>query len=110
MAESLTSATSMTCPHGGTVTVVSSNLTTKAAGSPMARLSDTFTVAGCVFTLPGPKPSPCVRVQWIVPDVRVRVGSQPTLSKTSQAICLSADSIPQGPVTISSTQMKVKST
>lgn len=110
MGQSLTMAASMQCPHGGTVTAVTSNVTTKASSTPILRLSDTFTVAGCVFTLPGPKPSPCVRVQWIVPDVRVRVGSQPTLSKSSQGICFSADSIPQGPVNIVSTQSKVTST
>lgn len=110
MAATLTTASQLKCPHGGTVSISTSNMTTDADGSKIARVSDTFTIAGCSFTLPGPKPSPCMKVQWIVPDVRVRVGGNPTLSTTSVGLCLSADSIPQGPVTISSTQSKVAST
>jgi hypothetical protein len=92
------------------VSISSSNATTDAAGSKIVTISDTFTISGCAFTLPGPKPSPCVRVQWVVPDVRVRVGGVPTLSQTSVGVCISADSIPQGPVVVSSTQPKVVST
>jgi hypothetical protein len=110
MTATLTTASSLSCPHGGTVSISSSNATTDAAGSKIVTISDTFTISGCAFTLPGPKPSPCVRVQWVVPDVRVRVGGVPTLSQTSVGVCISADSIPQGPVVVSSTQPKVVST
>ncbi len=110
MASTLTTSAVMMCPHGGSVSASSSNSTTKAGGSAILRVSDTFTISGCAFTLPGPKLSPCVRVQWIVPDVRTRVGGQPTLSKTSTGLCLSADSIPQGPVSVSTTQTVVAST
>lgn len=106
----LTTASQLTCPHGGTVSVTTSNTTTDAAGSKIVTTTDTFTVSGCAFTLPGPKPSPCVRVQWVVPNVRVRVGGSPALSQTSVGICMSADSIPQGPVVVSATQAKVTST
>lgn len=109
MAATLTTASSMKCPHGGTVSVTTTNTTTDASGSKVVTIGDTFTVSGCAFTLPGPKPSPCVRVQWVVPDMRVRVGGQPTLSQTSVGLCLSAESIPQGPVVVSSTQTPVVS-
>lgn len=107
MTDTLTTASTLSCPHGGTVTITSSNLTTTAAGSPIVRSSDTFTVAGCSFMLPGPKPSPCLSVRWIVADLRVTVGGVATLSQTSTGICLSAESVPQGPVTVSNTQRVV---
>lgn len=110
MASTLTTSSQLKCPHGGTVSVTTSNTTTDAAGSKIVTAADTFTVSGCAFTLPGPKPSPCVRVQWVMPDVRVRVGGSPVLSQTSVGLCLSAESVPQGPVTVSTTQQKVTST
>ena len=64
------------CPHGGPVTIVPANVRAMAGGAPIATAADTFIVAGCLFTLPGPMPSPCVRVQWIVPGLRVKVGGQ----------------------------------
>ena len=109
MGQTLTTAARLSCPHGGTVTILSSNVRADA-GAAIARASDTFTVAGCAFTLPGPKPSPCVRVQWLVPDARVQAAGAPTLSRDSIGLCLSADSIPQGMVTVSSTQTRVSST
>lgn len=109
MAFTLTTSSSMTCPHGGMVSAVTANLTSDAAGAKILTAADTFTVAGCVFTLPGPKPSPCVRIQWVVPDQRVKVGGAPTLSQSSTGICLSADSIPQGPVVIAVAQPRVAS-
>ncbi len=109
MTKTLTSAASITCPHGGTVSITTSNSKVKAGGSPIVTMSDTFTISGCAFTLPGPKPSPCIRIQWIVPNVRVRVLGVPALSKTSVGLCFSADSIPQGPPTISTTQEVVSS-
>ena len=87
-----TSAT-LQCPHGGIVTIASSNMRSKAASASIATQSDTTTVAGCAFTLPGPKPSPCVRVQWIVADTRVKAGQVPSLSQSAVGICFSADSI-----------------
>lgn len=109
MARTLTTSATLQCPHGGSVSITSSNTSSTADGSAVATFADTFTVSGCAFTLPGPKPSPCVRVQWIVPDVQVRTGGQPTLSAASVGLCLSADSIPQGPVSVVSTQTKVAS-
>ncbi len=110
MAATLTTAAVMTCPHGGTVTATTTNLTTAATGAKLLTIADTFTVSGCAFTLPGPKPSPCIRVQWIVSDVRVRVGGNATLSQSSVGLCFSPESIPQGTVVISTTQPRVAST
>ena len=109
MGQSLTTSTRMSCPHAGTVNVVTGN-TQVHAGDPVLRSTDVFTVSGCPFTLPGPKPSPCLRVQWLVFDVRVTAAGSPSLSTDSLGLCLSADMIPQGMVTITSTQTPVSST
>lgn len=98
----LTTAATMMCPHGGTVTGISTSPRV-SAGAPVLRASDTFVVAGCAFA-PGGAASPCVSVQWVVPDSRVTVGGSPTLSTGSTGLCTSALQAPQGPVQIVSTQ------
>ena len=105
--ESLTAAATLTCPHGGSVTIVPSS-TRVQAGSPIVTVADTFTIAGCAFTLPGPTPSPCMQVQWIVPGLRVKVGGAQALDTGSSGLCLAASGAPQGPVTIQAGQTKVK--
>jgi len=94
------------CPHGGTVSIVASNANV-TAGAPVAVQTDTMVIAGCPFTI-GP-PSPCVRVQWVVPDARVTVGGVPTLSQGSTGLCLAATGAPQGTVVIASTQSRTRS-
>jgi hypothetical protein len=106
---SITTAAQLKCPHGGTVSIVSSNSKVTACGSPLALASDTFTISGCSFQIPvgtGTVPSPCVRVQWLVTDMRNKANSTLGLSKSSAGLCLAATQVPQGPVTISSTQSK----
>jgi hypothetical protein len=107
----LTTLSTLQCPHGGTVTIVSSNAKVQADGGFIATASDTFTVAGCPFQIPAtpPIPSPCLTVQWLVPDVMVTVNGQPSLSQSSTGLCLSAAQIPQGPVVISAAQAKASS-
>lgn len=108
---SLTTASSLQCPHGGTVTIVSSNMRAKADSASIATMADTFTIAGCPFQLPTtpPTPSPCLTVQWLVTDMRVKANGSLTLSSASQGLCLSGAQIPQGPVSVVSEQAKVKS-
>ena len=60
------------------------------------RLGDTFLVAGCAFTVPHGKPQPCVKVQWLVPAMRVKVGGQPAILQSSNGLCQSAEQIPAG--------------
>lgn len=105
---SITTAAQLQCPHGGTVSIVSSNSKVTAGGSPLALSADTFTISGCSFQIPvgaGTVPSPCVRVQWLLTDMRNKVASL-GLSKSSAGLCLAATQVPQGPVTIASTQSK----
>ncbi len=95
------------CPHAGQATTISSNTRVLVSGQPVATLSDTTTVGGCPFTVPGPKPQPCMTVKWLVPAARVLVNGQPALLQTSTGICQSAEQIPQGPPTIVATQTRV---
>ena len=103
---SLDVTASLKCPHGGTVTIAGANSRVTANGLALALSTDTMIVAGCPFTLPGPKPSPCATVKWIVADQRVTVSGAATLSLSSTGLCYSADNIPQGPVIVISTQTR----
>jgi hypothetical protein len=80
-------------------------------GQPIATMSSPMTVAGCVFTVPGPKPQPCVQVKWAMPSTRFVVGGQPAALIPSPgagpAICLSAEQIPAGPPVVSAVQARV---
>lgn len=92
------------CPHGGQISVISSNTRVLVGGMPAATFADTYVVAACPFVV-GNVPQPCLKVQWIVPAQRVLVGGQPVILQTSTGLCQSA--VPQGPPTIVSTQLKV---
>lgn len=98
------------CPHGGQISVVSTNTRVKVCGQTVAVMGDSFTVAGCAFTVPTNKPQPCVKAQWTVPAMRVKVCGKQVLLKSSTGLCQSAEQIPQGPPNIVSTQTKVKGT
>lgn len=109
---SLNTGSTLTCPHGGSVQIVSANTRVKAGGAPAALSTDQFTISGCPFQIPigtGTMPSPCTTVQWIVSDLRVKVNGTATLSRSSSGLCISAQQIPQGPVIISNTQTRVQS-
>ena len=101
----LTKSATMLCPHGGQVQAVPSN--TRAKGDDyLLTQADTFTISGCSFTIPPGSPSPCMQVQWLVADTRVKAGSA-TLSESSTGLCISAASVPQGKVSIVVTQQRV---
>ncbi len=95
------------CPHGGPVNIIPTNSRVLVSGQPVATLGDTYLVAGCAFTIPGPKPQPCVRVQWLAPATRVFVNGQPAILQASAGLCLSAEQIPQGPPLVAATQPRV---
>jgi hypothetical protein len=103
----LTTASILMCPHGGTVSAISSNTQATAGGSPLVRASDTFIIAGCPFTLPGAVPSPCMTVQWMQTDTASKAAGDFTLSMNSMGLCLAATQAPQGTVLINQTQQQV---
>ena len=101
----LTTSSILMCPHGGTVSAISSNAQSKAAGDFILRASDTFLVAGCAFN-PG-VPHPCVQVQWIPSGGRTQAAGDFTLNESSVGLCLAADLAVQGAVLILFTQPQV---
>ena len=99
---------SISCPHKGSASVISSNMRVKVAGNAVALFSDQYMISQCILTSAVP-PHPCLTILWVVPSVRVRVNKQPIILKSSSGLCL-AGVIPQGPPTIVSTQTRVKGT
>lgn len=106
MAGLLTSSSMMLCPHGGTVSVVTSNARVKAGGDFVLRQSDTFMVAGCPFIL-GLVPHPCVQVRWVQPAGRGKAGGDFALTEESLGLCVAADQAVQGAVQVAFTQEQV---
>ncbi len=96
------------CPHQIPVTI-SGSQTLKVGGQVATVMNDTFTISGCPFMV-GPKPQPCVKVQWLVAATRVTIKGQPALLVDSQGLCQSADQIPAGPPSVQTTQQKTKGT
>jgi hypothetical protein len=94
------------CPHGGQVTTIPSSPRVTVGGQPVATMGDTYMVAGCVFTIPPAKPSPCLKVQWLVPAMRVTAGGQPVILSSSSGLCQSPEQAPQGPPSVVVTQMR----
>jgi hypothetical protein len=99
--------TSMQCPHGGKVNHAPSQVRVLIGKAPALTVSDVGLVAGCAFTIPPTKPSPCVTVQWLAPAVRVKLSGQPALLASSVGLCKSPEQAPQGPV-IASPSPRVK--
>jgi hypothetical protein len=99
----LTTTSSLSCPHGGTVTCSTTNSRVRADGQFVLRWTDQFTVGGCSFTL-GTTPHPCVRVQWDVKAMHHESQGDLSLTEESVGLCLAADGGTQGIVEISSTQ------
>lgn len=105
MAQLLTTASSMMCPHGGQVQAVSSNTRAKA-GTPILCATDTFTIVGCPLNISG-APHPCVTVQWVKTNQLGKAGGDFMLAADSIGLCLAADQAPQGSVIVSNTQPTV---
>jgi hypothetical protein len=98
------------CPHAGSISVAPSNTRVRVSGQLVATLADGYPIAGCPLQIPGPKPQPCVRVQWSAPAARVKVMGQPVILQTSSGICLSAEQIPQGLPLVTAVQTRVVGT
>ena len=109
--QSLNVNSTLQCPHGGSVQIISTNVRVKVDSAFAALSTDQYIVSGCPFQIPAPSgtiPSPCLTVQWTVTDLRTKVNSTPTLSRSSVGLCLNAQQVPQGPVTIVNTQLRAQ--
>lgn len=104
MGQLLTTATVMMCPHGGTVTAITSNTKALAGGAPILRPSDTFLVAGCPFA--PVSPHPCVVVEWQMPSTKAKADGAFALTTDSIGLCKAGDQALQGTVVVLSTQPK----
>jgi hypothetical protein len=102
MAAFLTVASTLMCPHGGTIIGTPGSIKSQAR-SPVLRASDTFLVAGCPLTISG-VPNPCVSVRWVQTATRVKHSGELTLNEQSVGLCVSGTQAAQGTAVISSTQ------
>jgi hypothetical protein len=102
----LTTASTIMCPHGGQVNLSTANSKVMADGSPVLLETDIHTVSGCPFTLPAPKPSPCIRVEWTLGTTKMSINGTSALTQSSIGICYSPESAPQGVALVVNTQMK----
>lgn len=95
------------CPHGGQVTIVTTNSRVKAEGSRyLLRVTDTFLVVGCTLaSIPSP---PCVMVRWFNESKRVKVMGVPVLLESSVGLCLNPAGTPQGIVMVMGPQSRAK--
>jgi hypothetical protein len=95
----------MMCPHGGSVTLSSSQSKVKAQQGLVLRASDTFSIVGCAFNISG-APHPCTSIMWQSPAQSVKAGSEAVLTSASIGLCQAADQASQGSVLIQLTQTK----
>lgn len=104
----LTTSSQVTCTHGGMATLTTSNTKMKVDGAPALLESDVHAVAGCPFTVPGPKPSPCIKIEWTAGATMCKSNGTKVLIKSSVGKCVSAEGATQGLAIIAQTQMKAQ--
>lgn len=105
----LTATSTVMCMHGGQAVLTTSNTKLIIDGAPALLESDVHPVAGCPFQIPigaGTKPSPCVRIEWILGANQMKVDGVGVLVTSSIGKCLSPEGAPQGVANIASTQTK----
>jgi uncharacterized Zn-binding protein involved in type VI secretion len=98
------------CSHGGQVTPLPTQTRVLVSGQAVIRMGDTGLTAGCAFTLPGPKPSPCLTTKWLLGAVRVSVQGQPVIIQTNLGDAFSPENAPQAKVSILVTQPRASAT
>ena len=99
----ITTASTLMCPHGGTVTGTPGAAKAKA-DAVVLRMTDTFTISGCPFSTAA-GPSPCLTVQWTAGSGRIKHGGDFVLNESSVGLCIGP--APQGAVMVSATQSQV---
>lgn len=99
------------CPHQVPAMVAPVQARVFVSGAAVATMPAQVTVTGCPFTVPGPKPQPCVTVQWQLPSTRVLVMGQPAMLQAAPgvaaAMCISPPAIPNGPAVVDLMQARV---
>jgi hypothetical protein len=98
----LTTGSTLQCPHGGTVSITSTNTQVQAADGFILRSTDVFTISGCSFATPATGPLPCATVQWVLTALQSQVLSEFNLTEDSVGLCMGAG--PPVPVMVTQTQ------
>jgi hypothetical protein len=109
----LTTLGTVMCPHGGQVTLNTSQSDVEAEGGKVILVSDEHSIAGCAFQIPvgaGTKPQPCVKLRWQVGAMMATVNGTAVVNQASVGLCYSAEEIPQGPAIIASAASQTKAT
>ena len=99
------------CPHGASLQATPSQVRVKLSGQFALVQSDIAMVSGCPWQIPGlPTPvlDPCLKVQWLMGSLRIKLSGQPALLKSSPSLSTSVTQIPAGPAQIMLTQLRVK--
>jgi hypothetical protein len=104
----LTTMSQVKCTHGGTALLTTANSLIKVDGAPALLESDIHPVVGCPFTVPGPKPQPCVRIEWTAAAEQCKINGIKVLVRSSVGKCISAEGAIQGVAIVAQTQMKAK--
>ena len=110
MAAFLTTSSVLMCPHGGTVTIISSNTQVMAGGDFLVRASDTFIIAGVpVHHRFGTAPPACSCSGCNRPRTgqAAAVTSHSPKRSVGCALCVAVDQAVQGTVLVTVTQEQV---
>jgi hypothetical protein len=103
----LTTQSVIQCPHGGMAQLVTTNTSIALASGQALVETDVHPVLGCPFVLPGPKPSPCVKITWTGGSKSIEADGVPVLTTASVGLCASPEGAPQGTALIVKTQTDV---
>ena len=102
----LTIASSIQCMHGGQAILLTSNTRLLVQGSPALLESDVPVVAGCPFTLPNGKYSPCVKIEWTGGASQLKVNGVKVLINASIGQCKSGEGATQGIAIVNPNQVR----
>jgi hypothetical protein len=102
--EILTTTSTVSCPHGGSAVLMTTNVRTRVAGAFALLESDVHLIVSCPFTV-GTKYSPCVRIEWSGGATQVRAAAA-VLVRSSVGKCLNGEGAAQGAAVIAAMQSK----
>lgn len=97
----ITTGAILMCPHGGRASIMSGTARVRADGAPIVTIGDDFPVSGCADVH-----APCIRIEWPISAMRVRVGGRPPILQGGVGLALSAQGN-AGTSTLVSNQVRV---
>ncbi len=104
----LTELSTIMCPHGGQAILRTGNSNVSAVKGNVLLESDEHKVAGCAFTIPPSKPSPCITIKWKAGTQEGTIDGTAILTASSVGECYSGENAMQGTAIIANTQLKSK--